>query len=202
MSIPGNLDIYKGPSSPWSYGSWKCSWISNYLCNQCLSPLMLWAPISIRARCTILGDKACQWPSSKLQIYICMGDKEHRKYWQEWKLNKVSMVCDISNLQKILDILHEQLSPRSYHWLTPWEISHGGSPTLSYFVSFLYKHYWQKGGETNSEICLSWTLNKPKSCINRTLNKVLMQEIFANLTCINRTPVYSKLTRLSQWGLV
>jgi hypothetical protein len=58
MSIPGNLDIYKGPSSPWSYGSWKCSWISNYLCNQCLSPLMLWAPISIRARCTILGDKA------------------------------------------------------------------------------------------------------------------------------------------------
>ena len=119
MSIPGNLDIYKGPSSPWSYGSW----ISNYLCNQCLSPLMLWVPISIRARCTLLGDKACQWPSSKLQIYICMGDKEHRKYWQEWKLNKVSMVCDISNLQKILDILHQQLSPRSYHWLTPWEIS-------------------------------------------------------------------------------
>jgi len=25
----------KGPSWPWSYGSW----IYNYLCNQCLSPL-------------------------------------------------------------------------------------------------------------------------------------------------------------------
>jgi hypothetical protein len=31
------------------------------LCNQCLSPLMLWARISIRARCTALCDKVCQW---------------------------------------------------------------------------------------------------------------------------------------------
>ena len=35
---------------PWSYGSW----IYNYLCNQCVSPLMLWVQISIRARCTTL----------------------------------------------------------------------------------------------------------------------------------------------------
>jgi hypothetical protein len=42
---------------PWSYGSW----IYNYLCNQCPSPLMLWVPISIRARCTTLCDKICQW---------------------------------------------------------------------------------------------------------------------------------------------
>jgi hypothetical protein len=34
---------------PWSYGSG----IYNYLCNQCLSPLM-WVRISIRARCTTL----------------------------------------------------------------------------------------------------------------------------------------------------
>ena len=40
----------------WSYGSW----IYNYLCNQCLS-LMLWVRISIRARCTTLCDKVCQW---------------------------------------------------------------------------------------------------------------------------------------------
>ena len=33
------------------------------LCNQCLSsPLMLWVWISIRARCTTLCDKVCQWP--------------------------------------------------------------------------------------------------------------------------------------------
>ena len=40
-----------------SYGSW----IYSYLCNQCLSPLMLWVWISIRARCTALCDKVCQW---------------------------------------------------------------------------------------------------------------------------------------------
>ena len=38
---------------PWSYG--------NYLRNQYLSPLMLWIWISIRARCTTLCDKVCQW---------------------------------------------------------------------------------------------------------------------------------------------
>ena len=42
---------------PWSYGSW----IYSYLYNQCLSPLMLWVRISIRARCTTLCDKVCQW---------------------------------------------------------------------------------------------------------------------------------------------
>jgi hypothetical protein len=34
------LRMSEGPSWPWSYGSW----IYNYLCNQCLSPLMLWVP--------------------------------------------------------------------------------------------------------------------------------------------------------------
>jgi hypothetical protein len=42
---------------PWSYGSW----IYNYLCNPWLSPLMLWVRISIRAKCTTLCDKICQW---------------------------------------------------------------------------------------------------------------------------------------------
>jgi hypothetical protein len=49
--------LIKGPSWPWSYGSW----IYNYLCNQYLSPHMLWVRISIRARCTTLGYKVCQW---------------------------------------------------------------------------------------------------------------------------------------------
>jgi hypothetical protein len=31
------------------------------VCNQCLSPLMLWVRISISARCTALCDKVCQW---------------------------------------------------------------------------------------------------------------------------------------------
>ena len=50
-------NLKKVQSWPWSYGSW----IYNYLCNQCLSPLMLWVRISIRTRCTTLWDKVCQW---------------------------------------------------------------------------------------------------------------------------------------------
>ena len=52
----------RAPSCPSSYGSW----IYNYLCNQCLSTLMLWGRISIRARCTTLCDKVCQWRSTSL----------------------------------------------------------------------------------------------------------------------------------------
>jgi hypothetical protein len=36
-------DIKKNPSTLWSY-----IWIYNYLCNQCLSPLMLWVRIPLK----------------------------------------------------------------------------------------------------------------------------------------------------------
>ena len=58
---PENPRIYMGPLWSWSYGSW----IYNYLCNQCLSPLMLRVQISIRARCTTLCDKVCQWLATR-----------------------------------------------------------------------------------------------------------------------------------------
>jgi hypothetical protein len=35
------------------------SWIYNYLCNQCLPPLMLCVRISIMPKCTTLCDKEC-----------------------------------------------------------------------------------------------------------------------------------------------
>jgi len=41
-------NTYMGPSWTWSY----CSWIYNYLCNQCLSPLKLCARIPFMATCT------------------------------------------------------------------------------------------------------------------------------------------------------
>jgi hypothetical protein len=47
----------KGTSWPWLYGSS----MYNYLCSQCLSPLMFWVRILIRAKCTTLCDKVCQW---------------------------------------------------------------------------------------------------------------------------------------------
>ena len=49
--------VWEGPSWLWSYGSW----IYNYLCNQCPTPLMLWVRISTRVRCTTLCDEAYQW---------------------------------------------------------------------------------------------------------------------------------------------
>ena len=45
----------RGPS--WLYSTW----IYNFLCNRCLSPLMLWVRILLRARCTTLCNKVCQW---------------------------------------------------------------------------------------------------------------------------------------------
>ena len=45
------------PSWLWSHSS--CFY--NYRCNQYTSLLMLWVRISIRARCTTLCDKVCQW---------------------------------------------------------------------------------------------------------------------------------------------
>ena len=50
------LWVNLGPSWLWSYGSW----IYNYICNRCLSPLMLWVRLPLRARCTTLCDKVCQ----------------------------------------------------------------------------------------------------------------------------------------------
>jgi hypothetical protein len=44
--------------------SWSCgSWIYNYIFNQCLTPLTLWARIPLRRGVldTTLCDKVCQW---------------------------------------------------------------------------------------------------------------------------------------------
>ena len=43
---------YSGPSFLWSYGSW----IYNYLCIHCLSPLKLWVVLDMT-----LCDKVCLW---------------------------------------------------------------------------------------------------------------------------------------------
>ena len=47
------------PSRSWSYDSW----IYNYLCNQCPSPLQLWVRIPLRRSVldTTSCDKVCQW---------------------------------------------------------------------------------------------------------------------------------------------
>jgi len=57
INIVGIHSVVEGTSWSWSYGSW----IYNYLYDRYLSPLMLWVRISIRARCTTVCDKVCQW---------------------------------------------------------------------------------------------------------------------------------------------
>jgi len=51
----GTIYLVEGPSWSWSYGSW----IYNYLCNQCLSPV--WMPLRQAVLNTTLCDKVCQW---------------------------------------------------------------------------------------------------------------------------------------------
>ena len=51
---------------PWLHGSWKY----NYLCNQCLSPLMFWVQIPIRAKCTTVCDKVCQGLATGLWFFL------------------------------------------------------------------------------------------------------------------------------------
>ena len=50
---------WKGLSWSWFYGSW----IYNYLCNLCLSPLKLWVRTLLRRSVldTTLCDTVCQW---------------------------------------------------------------------------------------------------------------------------------------------
>jgi len=43
-----NIKFKEGPSWSWSYGSW----IYNYLCNQCRSPIKLWVRTRLMVRCT------------------------------------------------------------------------------------------------------------------------------------------------------
>jgi hypothetical protein len=48
FTISNGLHIYQGSPWLWSYGSW----IYNYLCNECLSPLTLWVRTPFMTRCT------------------------------------------------------------------------------------------------------------------------------------------------------
>ena len=58
LTINSSPLLFKGQSRSWSFGSW----IYNYLCNQCLSPLTLWVWIPLRRGVldTTLCDKVCQ----------------------------------------------------------------------------------------------------------------------------------------------
>ena len=74
--------MYCGPSWSWLYGSW----IYNYLCNQCLSPLKLWVRTPFIARCF-----------------------QYNFMWLS-----LSVTCDKSVV--FSGFLHQQNWPPWYHW--------------------------------------------------------------------------------------
>ena len=55
---------YEGLSSSWSHGSW----VYNYQCNQCLSPLKLWVRTPFMARCTRYNHYVIKFVSDLRQI--------------------------------------------------------------------------------------------------------------------------------------
>ena len=63
----------------WSYGSW----IYNYLCNQYLSPLMLWVWILLKwgVLDTALCDKVCKWLATGRWFSLCTPCFLHQKNW-------------------------------------------------------------------------------------------------------------------------
>ena len=84
-----------GPSWPCSY----ISWIHNYLCSQCLSPLILWVRISTRERCTTIWDKVCLWNTRSTNnhqslYYVKKG--EHLVYYTVCNADFVAVVVERS----------------------------------------------------------------------------------------------------------
>ena len=84
-----------GPSWSWSYDSW----VYNYLCNQCLSPLKLcsWRGVLY----TTLCDEVCQWLSAGLWFFIGSSNKTDRHDITEILL-KVALNTITLNSYKIL----------------------------------------------------------------------------------------------------
>jgi hypothetical protein len=67
----------EGLSWQWSYGSW----IYHFLFSQCLSPLMLWVRLPLRARCTTLCDKDCQWLAAGQWVFSGSSGFIHLQNW-------------------------------------------------------------------------------------------------------------------------
>jgi hypothetical protein len=92
--------VLQGPSWPWSYGSW----IYNNLCNHCLPSVTLWVRISIRARCTTLCDKVCQWRATGRWFSAGPPVSSTRKTWPpryNWNIAESGVKHHQTNKQTI-----------------------------------------------------------------------------------------------------
>ena len=118
------------PSRSWSCGSW----IYNYLCNLCISPLKLWVRIPFRRGVlnTTLCDKVCQWLATRrwFSLYNIM--------WYS-----LSVTCDTSVVfSSYYGFLHQYNFPPRYSWnIVVRGLKHHicqGKPTFTHkYVLFL-----------------------------------------------------------------
>ena len=61
-SLPQNLGLWQS----WLFGT--CSWIHNYLCNQCLSPLTLWFRITLEGEVYSIQQYVIKFVSDLRQV--------------------------------------------------------------------------------------------------------------------------------------
>ena len=97
---------------PISQSEWAVvggSWVYNYLCNQCLSPLMLWVRIQLRRGVfdTILYDKVCQWLATGRWFSTCTPVSLHQSNWPpiyryNWNIAEVALNTSVRLLMRHL----------------------------------------------------------------------------------------------------
>ena len=122
-----------GLSWPWSYSSW----IYNYLCNRCISPLMLWVRIPLRARCTKLCDKVCQWLAAS------------RWFSQGTPVSSTNKTVRHNRTEIVLKVALNTLNPKPKpsFWVIYVRKSTVKQITiLKLWVDFIYKHQWLSCG--------------------------------------------------------
>ena len=108
----------KGLSWSWSHGSW----IYNYLCNQCLSPLMLWVQIPLRwgVLDTTLCD-ICQWLVTGLWFSPVPSTNKIDRH----DITEILLIVALNTITLTLFIKHASLKNLLFVWYwfnynNPW----------------------------------------------------------------------------------
>jgi hypothetical protein len=162
----GNIVLLRS-SWLWSY----CSWIYNYICNQCLSPLKLWVRILIRERCTTLYDKVCQWLATGLWFspsppVSSINKTDHHDVTEilEDKKENIMLYINVYMYTNHLIILwiHYYSWDTNYRWFCGWyqtqEIKNtsGRDHMVVWFTTAYVVYYWNTRGSGGRDHMVVW----------------------------------------------
>jgi hypothetical protein len=95
----------------WTYGSW----IYNYQCNQCLSPIKLWVRILLRwGVLNTLCDKVCQWLATGRSVVFSGFLLQHWPPQYQWNIVEIGVKypnpIQVILISQSLSRLHKDLS--------------------------------------------------------------------------------------------